>query len=306
MHKTVLLEETIDNLNIKEDGIYVDATLGFGGHSSLILKRIKRGFLFAFDQDIVAINYSLEKLSKISNNFEIIKANFSKLKEELEKRNVTKVNGLVFDLGVSSLQLDTAARGFSYHRDAKLDMRMDTDASLSAYNVVNEYPYEKLVKILRDYGEEKYASNIARNIVRRREKKEIVTTFELVDIIKSSMPMKAMRDSHPTRKTFQAIRIEVNRELEVLKTALDSAFEMLEVGGRIAVITFHSLEDKIVKEKFYSHSKLDDNLIRLPFVPEEYLPKFKIVATIFPTDKEISENNRSRSAKLRIIERIKE
>ncbi len=306
MHKTVLLEETIDNLNIKEDGIYVDATLGFGGHSSLILKRIKRGFLFAFDQDIVAINYSLEKLSKISNNFEIIKANFSKLKEELEKRNVTKVNGLVFDLGVSSLQLDTAARGFSYHRDAKLDMRMDTDASLSAYNVVNEYPYEKLVKILRDYGEEKYASNIARNIVRRREKKEIVTTFELVDIIKSSMPMKAMRDSHPARKTFQAIRIEVNRELEVLKTALDSAFEMLEVGGRIAVITFHSLEDKIVKEKFYSHSKLDDNLIRLPFVPEEYLPKFKIVATIFPTDKEISENNRSRSAKLRIIERIKE
>ena len=265
-----------------------------------------RGFLFAFDQDIVAINYSLEKLSKISNNFEIIKANFSKLKEELEKRNVTKVNGLVFDLGVSSLQLDTAARGFSYHRDAKLDMRMDTDASLSAYNVVNEYPYEKLVKILRDYGEEKYASNIARNIVRRREKKEIVTTFELVDIIKSSMPMKAMRDSHPARKTFQAIRIEVNRELEVLKTALDSAFEMLEVGGRIAVITFHSLEDKIVKEKFYSHSKLDDNLIRLPFVPEEYLPKFKIVATIFPTDKEISENNRSRSAKLRIIERIKE
>ena len=306
MHKTVLLEETIDNLNIKEDGIYVDATLGFGGHSSLILKRIKRGFLFAFDQDIVAINYSLEKLSKISNNFEIIKANFSKLKEELEKRNVTKVNGLVFDLGVSSLQLDTAARGFSYHRDAKLDMRMDTDASLSAYNVVNEYPYEKLVKVLRDYGEEKYASNIARNIVRRREKKEIVTTFELVDIIKSSMPMKAMRDSHPARKTFQAIRIEVNRELEVLKTALDSAFEMLEVGGRIAVITFHSLEDKIVKEKFYSHSKLDDNLIRLPFVPEEYLPKFKIVATIFPTDKEISENNRSRSAKLRIIERIKE
>ena len=306
MNKTVLLEETIDNLNIKEDGIYVDATLGFGGHSSLILKRIKRGFLFAFDQDIVAINYSLEKLSKISNNFEIIKANFSKLKEELEKRNVTKVNGLVFDLGVSSLQLDTAARGFSYHRDAKLDMRMDTDASLSAYNVVNEYPYEKLVKILRDYGEEKYASNIARNIVRRREKKEIVTTFELVDIIKSSMPMKAMRDSHPARKTFQAIRIEVNRELEVLKTALDSAFEMLEVGGRIAVITFHSLEDKIVKEKFYSHSKLDDNLIRLPFVPEEYLPKFKIVATIFPTDKEISENNRSRSAKLRIIERIKE
>lgn len=306
MHKTVLLEETIDNLNIKEDGIYVDATLGFGGHSSLILKRIKRGFLFAFDQDIVAINYSLEKLSKISDNFEIIKANFSKLKEELEKRNVTKVNGLVFDLGVSSLQLDTAARGFSYHRDAKLDMRMDTDASLSAYNVVNEYPYEKLVKILRDYGEEKYASNIARNIVRRREKKEIVTTFELVDIIKSSMPMKAMRDSHPARKTFQAIRIEVNRELEVLKTALDSAFEMLEVGGRIAVITFHSLEDKIVKEKFYSHSKLDDNLIRLPFVPEEYLPKFKIVATIFPTDKEISENNRSRSAKLRIIERIKE
>ena len=282
MHKTVLLEETIDNLDVKEDGIYVDATLGFGGHSGLILKRIKRGFLFAFDQDEMAIDYSFKKLSAIGNNFEIIKSNFSKLKKELEKRTITKVDGFVFDLGVSSPQLDIAERGFSYHKDAKLDMRMDTSSSFSAYNVVNEYSYDDLVRILKNYGEERYASSIARNIVKKREEKEITTTFELVDIIKSSMPIKAMKDSHPARKTFQAIRIEVNHELDVLDVALDSALELLKVGGRIAVITFHSLEDRIVKEKFNKCSKLSDDLSKLPFVPEEYLPKFKIVANISP------------------------
>lgn len=305
MHKTVLLEETIDNLDVKEDGIYVDATLGFGGHSGLILKRIKRGFLFAFDQDEMAIDYSFKKLSAIGNNFEIIKSNFSKLKKELEKRNITEVDGFVFDLGVSSPQLDIAERGFSYHKDAKLDMRMDTSSSFSAYNVVNEYSYDDLVRILKNYGEERYASSIARNIVKKREEKEIATTFELVDIIKSSMPIKAMKDSHPARKTFQAIRIEVNHELDVLDVALDSALDLLKVGGRIAVITFHSLEDRIVKEKFNKCSKLSDDLSKLPFVPEEYLPKFKIVANISPSKEEIEENNRSRSARLRVIERIK-
>lgn len=305
MHKTVLLEETIDNLDVKEDGIYVDATLGFGGHSGLILKRIKRGFLFAFDQDEMAIDYSFKKLSAIGNNFEIIKSNFSKLKKELEKRTITKVDGFVFDLGVSSPQLDIAERGFSYHKDAKLDMRMDTSSSFSAYNVVNEYSYDDLVRILKNYGEERYASSIARNIVKKREEKEITTTFELVDIIKSSMPIKAMKDSHPARKTFQAIRIEVNHELDVLDVALDSALDLLKVGGRIAVITFHSLEDRIVKEKFNKCSKLSDDLSKLPFVPEEYLPKFKIVANISPSKEEIEENNRSRSARLRVIERIK-
>ena len=253
----------------------------------------------------MAIDYSFKKLSAIGNNFEIIKSNFSKLKKELEKRNITEVDGFVFDLGVSSPQLDIAERGFSYHKDAKLDMRMDTSSSFSAYNVVNEYSYDDLVRILKNYGEERYASSIARNIVKKREEKEITTTFELVDIIKSSMPIKAMKDSHPARKTFQAIRIEVNHELDVLDVALDSALELLKVGGRIAVITFHSLEDRIVKEKFNKCSKLSDDLSKLPFVPEEYLPKFKIVANISPSKEEIEENNRSRSARLRVIERIK-
>ena len=306
MHKTVLLNEAIDNLNLKEDGIYVDATLGFGGHSGLILKRVKRGFLFAFDQDEMAIAHSSKKLSEISNNFEIIKSNFANLKEELNKRNITNIDGIVFDLGVSSPQLDITERGFSYHNDARLDMRMDTSKDFSAYNVVNEYSYEELVRILRDYGEEKYATSIAKNIIKEREIKNIETTLELVEVIKRSMPMKAMRDSHPARKTFQAIRIEVNNELEVLKVALKSALEMLNVGGRISVITFHSLEDRIVKEMFRKYSEVDSNLSKLPFIPEEYLPKYKVIANITPSHEELEENNRSRSSRLRVIEKIKD
>lgn len=306
MHKTVLLNEAIDNLNLKEDGIYVDATLGFGGHSGLILKRVKRGFLFAFDQDEMAIAHSSKKLSEISNNFEIIKSNFANLKEELNKRNITNIDGIVFDLGVSSPQLDITERGFSYHNDARLDMRMDTSKDFSAYNVVNEYSYEELVRILRDYGEEKYATSIAKNIIKEREIKNIETTLELVEIIKRSMPMKAMRDSHPARKTFQAIRIEVNNELEVLKVALKSALEMLNVGGRISVITFHSLEDRIVKEMFRKYSEVDSNLSKLPFIPEEYLPKYKVIANITPSYEELEENNRARSSRLRVIEKIKD
>lgn len=306
MHKTVLLYETIDNLNLKEDGIYVDATLGFGGHSGLILKRVKRGFLFAFDQDDMAINYSKDKLSSIGNNFEIIKANFANLKEELNKRNIKEIDGIVFDLGVSSPQLDIAERGFSYHNDARLDMRMDTSKDFSAYNVVNEYSYGELVRVIRDYGEEKYASNIAKNIVQRREKKKIETTLELVDIIRDSMPVKATMGSHPARKTFQAIRIEVNNELEVLKIALEEALDMLKVGGRIAIITFHSLEDRIVKETFKKYAEVDSNLSKLPFIPEEYMPKYKLIANITPSSEELEENNRARSSRLRVIERIKD
>lgn len=306
MHKTVLLYETIDNLNIKEDGIYVDATLGFGGHSGLLLERIKRGFLFAFDQDDMAIEYSENKLRGTFSNFEIIKSNFVNLKEELDKRGIKRIDGIVFDLGVSSPQLDVTERGFSYHNDAPLDMRMDTNRDFSAYNVVNEYSYHDLVRILRDYGEEKYASSIAKNIVKEREKKCINTTLELVDIIKMSIPYKAMRDSHPARKTFQAIRIEVNNELEVLKVALEDAIKMLNVGGRISVITFHSLEDRIVKDIFNKYSKVDSNLKGLPFIPEEFEPKYKMIANITPSDNEIKDNNRARSSRLRVIERIKE
>ena len=306
MHKTVLLNEAIDNLNVKEDGIYVDATLGFGGHSGLILKRVKRGFLFAFDQDEMAIEYSDKKLSEIGNNYEIIKSNFVNLKEELNKRGINKIDGIVFDLGVSSPQLDIPERGFSYHNDAPLDMRMDRDKEFSAYDVVNTYSYNDLVRILREYGEEKYASSIANNIIKTRENKKIETTLELVEVIKKSMPYKAMKDSHPARKTFQAIRIEVNNELGVLRDALEEAIEMLNVGGRISVITFHSLEDKIVKEIFNKYSKVDSSLSKLPFIPKEYLPKFKLISNITPSKEELEENNRARSSRLRVIERIED
>ena len=306
MHKTVLLNEAIDNLNIKEDGIYVDCTLGFGGHSGLILERIKRGFLFAFDQDDMALEYSEKKLKEIGSNFELIKSNFAYIKEELNKRNVTEVDGIVFDLGVSSPQLDIADRGFSFHKDAKLDMRMDTTKEFSAYNVVNEYSYEELVRVIRDYGEEKYATSIAKNIVKDRESKPIETTFELVDIIKKSMPYKAMKDSHPARRTFQAIRIEVNDELNVFRKALTKALDLLKVNGRICVITFHSLEDKICKDIFNEVTKNIDGYKDMPIIPKELEPKFKKIKTIEPSKEELDENNRSRSAKLRVIEKIGE
>lgn len=305
-HYSVLKNELIEGLNIKPDGIYVDATLGYAGDSKEILKRIKRGFLFAFDQDEMAIEYSNKKLSEIGNNYEIIKSNFVNLKEELNKRGINKIDGIVFDLGVSSPQLDIPERGFSYHNDAPLDMRMDRDKEFSAYDVVNTYSYNDLVRILREYGEEKYASSIANNIIKTRENKKIETTLELVEVIKKSMPYKAMKDSHPARKTFQAIRIEVNNELGVLRDALEEAIEMLNVGGRISVITFHSLEDKIVKEIFNKYSKVDSSLSKLPFIPKEYLPKFKLIANITPSKEELEENNRARSSRLRVIERIED
>lgn len=307
MHYSVLLEESISNLNIKEDGIYVDATLGFAGHSSEILKRIQKGYLFAFDQDIDACQASNLKLSKVGNNFKIINDNFVNIKKRLEENNIHYVDGILYDLGVSSPQLDIASRGFSYHNEARLDMRMNQNSSLSAYEVVNNYSEKELTDIFYKYGEEKYAKKIASNIVKYRENKEIVTTLELVDIIKSSIPFKAMRESHPARKVFQAIRIEVNDELNVLKTSLEDAIKLLNINGRICVITFHSLEDRIVKEIFNKYTKVNQELNNLPFIPEEYLPNYKLINTkvITPSNKELTENNRSRSAKLRVIERVK-
>ena len=305
MHKSVLLNEVIANMNIKDDGIYVDATLGFGGHSSSILKEIKKGFLFAFDQDEEAISSSYERLSKSYDNFLIIKDNFVNMRKRLMEQNVSCVDGILFDLGVSSPQLDEAYRGFSYHNDARLDMRMDRNNKLSAYEVVNDYDEDDLARIIYNYGEEKYAKSIARNIVKYRKNKDIETTLELVDIIKSSMPYKAMRDTHPAKRTFQAIRIEVNDELNVLKSALEQALELHKVNGRICVNTFNSLEDRIVEKKKKKYSEVDSNVANLPYIPEEYLPKFKVVGKFTPSKEEISENNRARSAKLRVIERIR-
>ena len=307
LHKSVLLKESIENLNIKDNGIYIDATLGYAGHSSEILKKIPNGYLYAFDQDDYAVQYSKDYLSKISANFTVIKNNFSNITKELNKYNITKVDGILFDLGVSSVQLDNADRGFSFHNDAKLDMRMDTNQSFSAYNVVNEYSYKDLIRILRDYGEEKYATGIAKNIIKYRENKPIETTLELVDIIKSSMPMKAMRNSHPARKSFQAIRIEVNRELEVLETALEQSIQLLNKGGRLCVITFQSLEDKIVKRIFKKYSEIDPKIKNLPYIPEEYLPILKIINKgITASNKELEDNYRAHSARLRVVEKMRD
>lgn len=305
-HKSVLLYESVEGLNIKKDGIYVDATLGYGGHSLEILKRINEGFLFAFDQDSEAIEYSRERLKKY-DNYKIIKSNFANMKECMHEEGVYKVDGILFDIGVSSMQLDEDYRGFSYHNEARLDMRMDTDSDFSAYELVNQYNYQELVRVLRDYGEEKYASSIAKNIIKAREAAPIETTQELVEIIKRSMPMKELRDGHPARKTFQAIRIEVNHELDVLESGLTQAIELVRPGGRICVITFHSLEDRIVKNIFRKYSEVDSKFAKLPYVPEEYTPKLKIISKgIVPSKKELEENNRARSARLRIVEKIKD
>ena len=307
MHYTVMKEESIDALNLKAEGVYVDATLGYAGDSSEILKRVKKGFLFAFDQDSEAITWSDNVLKQIGDNYEIIKSNFLYIKEELNARNIQGVDGILFDLGVSSPQLDTDYRGFSFHKDAKLDMRMDLNSNFSAYDVVNTYDEKHLADIIFRYGEEKYSKSIARNIVKARMIKPIETTFELVDIIKNSMPMKDKVKSHPARRTFQAIRIEVNHELDILEESLEKALSLLNIGGRLAVISFHSLEDRIVKDVFRKYTTCDDVVKGLPNIPEEYLPDFVIInkKPITPTEHELSENNRSRSSKLRIIERVK-
>ena len=307
-HVSVLLNESISSLNLKENSIIVDATLGYGGHSSSILDRIKKGYLFAFDQDSEAIRHSTDRLSKVGTNFTIIKSNFVNMKEELEKLGVEHVDGVLFDLGVSSPQLDDASRGFSFHEDARLDMRMDRDNnSLTAYDVVNNYSREELIRIFNKYGEDKFSNNIAKKIVEYRENKNIETTLELVEIIKTAVPMKFRIDKHPARQIFQAIRIEVNHELDVIEPALNQAMELLNVGGRIAVITFHSLEDRLVKNIFREKCKIDERIKGLPNIPEEYLPDFKLVVNkaIVPSEEELEKNPRARSSKLRVIEKIK-
>ena len=302
-HYSVLKDEVIQNLNIKDDGLYVDATLGYGGHSKEILARLKRGFLFAFDQDIAAINYSNEFLKEFGSNFKLIHSNFVNLKNELAKENVSYVDGIIFDLGFSSPQIDDAERGFSFMHDAKLDMRMNRDQKLSAYEVVNNYSYEELVTIFYNYGEENLSKPIAKKIV---EKRPINTTMELVKVINEAVGNKYFSLNHPERKIFQAIRIEVNNELGVLEEVLPDAIKMLNKGGRISVITFHSLEDRIVKQIFKKYSDVDEMVKGLPEIPEEYKPLIKLInkKPILPSEKEITENTRSKSAKLRIIERI--
>ncbi len=302
MHISVLLEECINNLNLKEDSIVVDCTLGYAGHSSEILKRIKKGYLYAFDQDKEAISKADLKLKEIGNNYKIINSNFVNLKEELNKLNINEVDCILYDLGVSSPQLDEKERGFSFHQDARLDMRMNQEQELDAYYVVNNYDLNKLVDIFKKYGEEKYALSIAKGIIKDRP---ITTTLELAEIIKDNVPFSYKKEKHPARKVFQAIRIEVNDELNVFETSLKQALELIKIGGRIEVITFHSLEDKICKRIFDEVSKVDKNLKNLPIIPIEYQPKYKIVGNIDPSDNELINNNRARSAKLRIIERVR-
>lgn len=308
-HYSVLLEESIHYLNIKEDGIYVDGTLGRAGHSSAILSQLTKGHLYAFDKDQEAIIKSEQRLQDIGSNYTLIHRDFSFMKEELEKRGVDKVDGILLDLGVSSPQFDEASRGFSYRFDAALDMRMDQSQSLSAYEVVNEYRYEDLVRIFYQYGEEKFAKQIARKIEKRRMEKPIKTTFELVDVIKSSLPAKVLNaKGHPAKKVFQAIRIEVNNELQSVKQVLEEMLPLLKVNGRCCVISFHSLEDRIVKEIFNSFSKEEKVDKRLPLLPEQIESKpYRLVERkpIIAKTKELEENNRSHSAKLRVIERIR-
>ena len=306
-HISVLLEESISSLNLKDDSIIVDCTLGYGGHSSNILARIKKGFLFAFDQDSEAIRHSTDRLNSVGTNFTIIKSNFVHLKEKLQEQGVEKVDGVLFDLGVSSPQLDEKERGFSYHEDAKLDMRMDRENPISAYEIVNNYSKEELSRIFYKYGEDKFSNNIAKKIVEYRATKPIETTLELVEVIKTAVPMKFRIDKHPARQIFQAIRIEVNKELDVIEPALEQALSMLNVGGRVAVITFHSLEDRLVKRFFKEKCAIDERIKGLPNIPAEHLPDFKLVVNkaISPSKEELENNPRARSAKLRVIEKIK-
>ena len=304
-HYSVLLNEAVEGLDIKEDGIYVDCTLGGAGHSLEILKRLKNGKLYAFDQDNVALENAKNKLAEYSDKVVFIKSNFVNLKGKLAEYGVNEVDGVLYDLGVSSPQLDTPERGFSYNYDTKLDMRMDTDAKISAYEVVNEYSYHDLVKIFYRYGEENFSKQIARNIEKKREQKPIETTFELVEIIKDSIPAAKRRTGgHPAKRVFQAIRIAVNNELSVFEDSLEQAIDIVKVGGRISVITFHSLEDRICKQIFNSYAKTKDIPKNLPIMPDESLSKLKVITRkpIYPSDIELEENNRSRSAKLRVAE----
>ncbi|WNB90494.1 16S rRNA (cytosine(1402)-N(4))-methyltransferase RsmH [Bacillus sp. NEB1478] len=307
-HITVLKQESVDALNIKPDGIYVDCTLGGAGHSSLILSKLETGHLYAFDQDDKAIENAREVLKNYEGKYTIIRSNFRYIKEELNNLGVEKVDGILFDLGVSSPQLDEADRGFSYQHDAELDMRMDRSSELTAREIVNEWSFNELMKIISRYGEEKFAKQIARKIEAAREKKIIQTTGELVEIIKDAIPAPARRTGgHPAKRTFQAIRIAVNDELNAFEDALNDSIELLNIFGRIAVITFHSLEDRACKNILKKASQGPELPPGLPVIPEEYKPTLKLVTRkpIVPDEDELEDNRRSRSAKLRVAEKQK-
>lgn len=308
-HDTVLLNETVNGLNIKPDGIYVDMTLGGAGHTSLILEKLSdKGRLFSFDQDETAINYVKEKLSKDieSGKLTLIHSNFRNITEELNNRDVERVDGILYDLGVSSPQLDEAERGFSYHQNAPLDMRMNKQQRLTAYEVVNEWSYNELVAILFKYGEERFSKQIVRKIEAAREVEPIKTTHDLVELIKEGIPAPARRKGgHPAKRTFQAIRIAVNDELGALEDSLKQSIQLLNLHGRISVISFHSLEDRIVKHTFKDYSTPPDLPRNLPVLPDFDLPILKLINNkpISASKEELEENNRSRSAKLRVAEK---
>ena len=308
-HISVMLNETIDYLNIKEDGVYVDCTLGGAGHALYLLNQLSdEGRLIAIDQDLTAIENAKDVLKEHLHKVTFIHSNFRELTQILKELNIEKVDGIYYDLGVSSPQLDVPERGFSYHHDAKLDMRMDQTQSLSAYEVVNEWSFEALVKIFYRYGEEKFSKQIARRIEANREKQPIETTLELVEVIKEGIPAKARRKGgHPAKRVFQAIRIAVNDELSAFEDSLEQAIELVKVHGRISVITFHSLEDRLCKQIFQEYEKGPDLPRGLPVIPEEYTPKLKRVnrKPITATDEDLDDNNRARSAKLRIAEILK-
>jgi 16S rRNA (cytosine1402-N4)-methyltransferase len=309
-HITVLLNEAVDGLNIKPDGTYVDCTLGGGGHSGLILSKLsENGKLYSFDQDITAINFNKDKFKEENElgKINFIKSNFRNISEELNKRNILGVDGILYDLGVSSPQFDNADRGFSYNYDAPLDMRMDQSQSLTARDVVNDWSYEQLVRIFFRYGEEKFAKSIARRIEKVRQQIPIETTGQLVDLIKEAIPAKARRKGgHPAKKTFQAIRIAVNDELGALEESLEQALDLLNPGGRISVITFQSLEDRLVKVMFKQKTSLPELPPGLPVIPDSQKVEYKLITRkpIVPSEDEITHNNRAHSAKLRIIEKL--
>lgn len=309
-HKPILLNEVIKGLDIKSDGVYLDLTLGRAGHSKEILKRLSlNGLLIGIDQDEEAISYSRVELSKISNRYKIVKSNFSNIKNILSDLNISTLDGALFDLGVSSPQFDEDYRGFSYRFNNKLDMRMDLSSSLTAYDVVNTYSFKELLRVFKEYGEDKYSYNIAKNIVKERDIKPIVTTFDLVDIIKRSKPLKELNKvGHPAKQIFQAIRIEVNNELNVLKKALEDVINSLNINGRVCVITFHSLEDRIVKNLFKKYSVVEGNRIN-DFRKAKDIEEANFIEVnkkvIVPSEEEIINNPRSKSAKLRILKRVR-
>ena len=306
-HYSVMCNEIIDSLNIKPNGIYVDATLGYAGMSKKILEKLdSNGLLIGIDQDSEAIEYSDKELKQIGSNYKIIKANFCDILEKLEELNISKVDGIIFDLGFSSPQIDDEKRGFSFMKDAELDMRMNLDNKLTAKIVVNSFSENDLINYFYSYGEEKMSRLIARKIVEVRKTREINKTLELVEIIKSAVGANYFFKTHPERKIFQALRIIVNNELEVIKKALPDAISLLKKGGRLSVITFHSLEDRIVKNIFKEYSEVNPIFKGLPNIPEEYQAKIKLInkKPIMASEEELKENSRSHSAKLRIVERM--